>query len=186
MMRVEIIDDMEGLGHVEAFPSGEHFVDLRKNPHAVEQIAPARQFQPLNIFLTAVNSLDSLFSSASAGTRADSPASVSTGEAYEFACQTRLVFAKVSLNFNRDGFVDLASGLKELLERDSGDAIRAVLRISRCDFPVEKHRGFCLSIRLVAHGASVEQAEMRCGLGLVLLQQALLFSGRALRQQFDR
>jgi len=64
---------------------------------------------------------------------------------------------------------------EDLLERDSGDAIRAVLRIGTCDFPAQNRRGFCLSIRLVAQGVSAEQAEMRCGLGLARLQQALLF-----------
>ena len=182
-MRVEIIDDTEGRGPAASFPPGENYVDLRENPHAVELIAPARQYLPLRSFLTAVNSAESSFTSASASTQADSPASVSAGDAYEFASQARLVFAEPSLNFERDRFVDLTAGLKDLLERDSGDAIRAVLRIGTCDFPTQNRRGFCLSIRLVAQGVSAEQAEMRCGLGLARLQQALLFRARALRQQ---
>ncbi len=182
-MRVEIIDDTEGRGPAASFPPGENYVDLRENPHAVELIAPARQYLPLRSFLTAVNSAESSFTSASASTQADSPASVSAGDAYEFASQARLVFAEPSLNFERDRYVDLTAGLKDLLERDSGDAIRAVLRIGTCDFPAKNRRGFCLSIRLVAQGVSAEQAEMRCGLGLARLQQALLFRARALRQQ---
>ncbi len=149
----------------------------------MEQIAPARQYLPLRTFLTAVNSVESSFRSASASIHADSPASVSAGEAYEFASQARLIFADPSLNFDRDRFLDLTAGLKDLLEIDSGDAIRAVLRIATCDFPAQNRRGFCLSIRLVAQGVSAEQAEMRCGLGLARLQQALLFRARALRQK---
>src|ERR1700682_3612057 len=183
-MRVEIIDDTEGCGPAEVFPPGENYVDLRENPSAVERIAPARQYLPLRSFLTAVNSAASSFSSASCGTPADSPASVSAGEGYESASQASLVFAESALNFERDRFVDLTAGLKDLLERDPGDAIRTVLRISPCDFPAQNRRGFCLSIRLVAHGVSVEQAEMRWGLGLARIQQALLFRARALRQQF--
>jgi hypothetical protein len=183
-MRVEIIEDMEGRGLAAVFPPGADYVDLRKNPHAVERIEPARRYPPLRIFLSAVNSADSSFSSVSVSTRADSPASVSAGESYEFASQARLVFAHPSLNFKRERFASLTAGLKELLERDSGEATRAVLRISPCDFPAQGRRGFCLSLRLVAHAVSAEQAEMRCGLGLALLQQALLFSARALRQQF--
>jgi hypothetical protein len=182
-MRVEIIDDSEGCGPATAFPPGENYVDLRENPHAVERIALARQHMPLRNFLTVVNSAESLFASASASTQADSPATVSAGEAYEFASQARLVFAESSDNFERERYRDLTAGLKELLERDSGDAIRAVLRISSCDFPAQNRRGYCLSIRLVAHGASADQAEMRWGLGLARLQQALLFRARALRQQ---
>src|SRR5260221_12078184 len=103
--------------------------------------------RPVRRFLSAEKSADSAFSSASAGTPADSAASVSAGEGYEFASQTNLVFAESPLNFERDLFVDLTAGLKDLLERDSGDAIRAVLRISPCDFPAQNRRGFCLGIR---------------------------------------
>ncbi len=183
-MHVEIIDDTEGRGPATAFPPVENYVDLREDPHAAERIGPARQYPPLRIFLSAVNGTDSSFSSASANTQVDSPASASSGEDYEFAAQARLVFAEPSFNFERDRFMDLTAGLKELLEGDSEDAIRAVLRISLCDFTAQKRRGFCLSIRLVAHGISAEQAEMRCGLGLARMQQALLFKARALRQQF--
>jgi hypothetical protein len=184
-MRVEIIDDTEGRGPATVFPPVENYVDLHENPHAVERIGPARQYPPLRIFLNAVNSADSSFCSLSASTQVDSPASASTGEVYEFASQARLVFVETSFNFERDRFVGLAGGLKDLLERDSEDVTRTVLRISLCDFTAQKRRGFCLSIRLVAHGVSGEQAEMRCGLGLARMQQALLFKARALRQQFD-
>jgi hypothetical protein len=183
-MRVEIVDDTEGRGPATAFPSAENYVDLRENPNAIERIALARQHLPLRNFLTAVNGADSFFASISCSTQADSPATVSAGEAYEFASQASLVFAESSINFERDSFRDLSAGLKELLERDSGDAIRAVLRISPCDFRSESRRGFCLSVRLVAHGASAEHAELRWGLGLARVQQALLFCARALRQQF--
>jgi hypothetical protein len=183
-MRVEIIDDTEGRGPAKTFPPSENYLDLRENLKAVERIALARQYLPLRNFLTAVNGADSIFTSASCGTQADSPATVSAGEAYEFASQARLVFAESSINFKDDSYRDLAAGLKELLERDSGDAIRAVLRISPCEFPAGGRRGYCLSIRLVAHGASAEQAELRWGLGSARVQQALLFCARALRQQF--
>jgi len=92
-MRVEIIDDTEGRGPAASFPPGENYVDLRENPHAVELIAPARHTAAPQ-FLTAVNSAESSFTSASASTQADSPASVSAGDAYEFASQARLVFAE--------------------------------------------------------------------------------------------
>jgi len=181
-MRVEIIDDTEGRGPAVKFPPGENYVDLREYPLAVEGIAPASEYLPLRSFLTAMNGAESSFKSASASTKADSPASVSLGQVFEFASQARLVFAEASFNFERDRFVELTAGLKDLLERDSGDAIRAVLRIATCDFPAQNRRGFCLSIRVVAQGVSAEQAEMRCGIGLARLQQALLFRVRALRQ----
>jgi hypothetical protein len=184
-MRVDIIDDTEGRGPALVFPPGENYVDLRENPRAVERIEPARRHTPFRSFLAAVNSSDSLFSSASACTRNDSPPAGSAGEGCEFASHTSLVFAESFLNFEREHFRDLTARLKELLEHDPGDAIRAVLRISTCEFPRQNRRGFSLGICLVAHGTSAAQAEMRWGLGLARLQQALLFRSRALRQQFS-
>ena len=93
------------------------------------------------------------------------------------------MFSESTLNGERRRYVDLSSGLKELLERDTADAIRAVLRISSCDFTAESQRGYCLDICLVAVGNSAQQAELRWGLGLARIQQALLFRSRALKQQ---
>ena len=93
------------------------------------------------------------------------------------------MFAASSLNFDRANYTEIAASLKELLERDSADSIRGMLRISPCDFPEQNRRGFCLEIRLVARGDSAKQAEVRWGLGLARVQQALLFRARALGQQ---
>ena len=182
-MRVEVVDDSEGRGPALVFPPAENYVDLRENPRAVEQIAAARQYSPLRNFLTAINGSESLFTSASVATKSELPPAVSADNAYEFASQTSLVFAEPSLNFDRDCYSDLVSSLEQLLERDPGNAVRAVLRISHCDFPSEKKRGYCLGIRLTAQGISPEQAEMRWGLGLARVQQALLFRARGLKQQ---
>jgi hypothetical protein len=184
-MRVEIVEEAEGTPPASVFPPGENYFDLRANPQAIEQIGAARKYLPLRNFLVSVNSGESVFTTASIATRSDSPATVSADLAYEFASQVRIVFAEPSLNWERRYYVDLGSGLKELLERDTADAIRAVLRISSCEFTAEKQLGFCLDIRLVAEGASAQQAELRWGLGLVRVQQALLFRSRALKQQIS-
>ena len=110
------------------FPSGEKYFDLRANPQAIERIAGARQYLPLRNFLASVNSEESIFATASATTRSELPATVSADLAHEFASQARIVFAEPSLNWERRHYVDLRSGLKELLERDTADAVRAVLR----------------------------------------------------------
>jgi len=135
-MRVEIIDDTEGRGPARPdFPPGGNYVDLRENPHAVERMRRQGNTCRFALSLRPVNSAESSFSSASASIQADSPATVSAGDAYEFASQARLVFVEPSLNFERDRYVDLTAGLRDLLERDSGDAIRAVLRIGPAIFP---------------------------------------------------
>jgi hypothetical protein len=183
-MRVEIVEEAEGAPPASVFPPDENYFDLRANPQAIERIEEARQYLPLRNFLAAVNGAESVFTTASVTTKSDFPAAVSTDLAHEFASQARIVFAELSLNWERRYYVDLSSGLKELLERDSADAIRALLRISSCDFTAENRRGFCLDIRLVAEGGSAQQAELRSGLGLARVQQALLFRSRALKLQF--
>jgi len=182
-VRVEIVEETEGKAAAPVFPPDEDYLDLRVNPSAIEGISAARQYLPLRNFLTSVNGPESVFATASAATKADLPAAVSAGPAYEFASQATIVFAVPSLNWERRPYMDLCSGLKELLERDTANAARTVLRISSCDFTEENRRGFCLSIRLVAEGSSAQQAELRWGLGLARIQQALLFRSRALKQQ---
>ena len=181
-MRVEIVEDGNGNASAQVFPPVESYLDLRANPHAIEGVAAARKYLPLRNFLTSVNSEESIFASAGATTKSDLPAAVSAGLAYEFASQTMIVFVDPSFNSERKIYADLASGLKELLERDSADTVRLVLRISACDFTAQNQVGFCLSIRLVAEGTSAQQAELRWGLGLARVQQALLFRSRALKQ----
>jgi hypothetical protein len=181
-MRVEIVEAAEAEKPSTAFPPDEDFVNLRENPQAIQTIAAAREYPPLRNFLTTVNGTESIFTTVSASTRSDLPAA-SGDSAHEFAFEAALVFGEISLNFDRKQYAELSSGLKELLERDTTDTLRAVLRIASCDFPAQSRRGFCLGIRLVAEGDSPEQAELRCGLAMARVQQALLFRARSLKQQ---
>ena len=182
-MRVEIVEEGESKAQSPVFPPDENYIDLHANPQEIERIAAARQYLPLRNFLTSVNGEDSIFATASATIKSDLPAAVSAGPAYEFASQMMIVFADSALNWEWRHYLDLNSGLKELLERDANDTVRAVLRISSCDFTADNRRGFCLTIRLVAEGSSAQQAELRWGLGLARVQQALLFRSRALKQR---
>jgi hypothetical protein len=182
-MRVVIEDEIEAPAAVPAFPSGESYIDLRQNPRAVERIGFARSYLPLRNFLTAINSAKSVFTSAAATTECKPASGGPAGEGFEFTSSIRLVFAILALNFDRIQYTDIAAALKELLERDSAESIRAVMRISPCDFPEQGHRGFCLEVQLIAWGESPRQAEVRWGLGLARVQQALLFRARALGQQ---
>jgi hypothetical protein len=182
-MRVEIADDTAGPAEVAVFPPSENYVDLRQNSHGVERIAAARAYLPLRSFLSAVNSPESVFASATAAIQCKSAAADDSDEIYEFSSWTSLVFTVPSLNFDRSHYIELAEGLKELLERDSEDSMRGVLRVSPCYFPEQSRRGFCLGIQLVARGDSAKQAELRWGLGLARVQQALLFRARTLGQQ---
>jgi len=184
-MRVEIVEDDGDEPAALRFPPEGDYQDLRENPRAIDGIAAARRYLPLRNFLAALNSPDSLYCTASATTKSDSPAAISAGLAHEFASQVSLVFADPAFNADRSRFTELSRGLKDLLERDPTDAVRAALRISSCNFPRQNRIGFCLSIRVVAVGESAAQTELRWGLALARVQQALLFRGRALKQQVD-
>ncbi len=177
-MRIEIVNDAGGPAPGPTFPPGDNYVDLRQNPHAVEQSAAAREYLPLRNFLVAVNSPESLFASASR-LPPNMDRRPAAGGDHEFISRTIIVFAAASLNFDRGHYVELATGLKELLERDPGDSSRGVLQISPCDFVDQNERGYCLKIQLTAKGDSSSQAELRWGLGLAFaLQRALLFRAR--------
>lgn len=182
-MQIDITDEAGDQAAAATFPPQGGFPDLRENLQAIAQIPSAREHPPLRTFLATLNGPDAIFTTFSVATKADSPAAVAGGGAYEFASQVGIVFAIPALNWERRHYADLCSGLKELLERDGSDAIRVALKISPCNFTAERQSGFCLEVRLVAQGNSAQQAELRWGLGLARIQQALLFSSRALKQQ---
>lgn len=177
-MQVDIIET-EDETPATVFPP----LDLRENPQQIERMRAARRYPSLRNFLASVNGPDSILATGNVGIKSDLPSAVSGGAAHEFASQIEIVFSAPPFNWDRQHYLDFRSGLKELLERDASDALRVVLKISRCDFRAEKRNGFCLAVRLVAKGSSEEQAELRWGLGLARLQQALLFGSRALKQQ---
>ena len=185
-MRVEIIVDTRAPGGAAIFPPAANYVDLRANPHAVEQIRSAREHLPLRNFLIAVNSAESVFQSVSASTQVTSVATLPDAGAFEFASEIYIAIAESPLRFAKETHSELAAALKDLLERDVTDAVRAVLRISPCRFADEDRDGFILGIVLIGSGTSVAQAETRWALGLARVQQALLFSARTIRLSGNR
>ena len=153
-------------------------LDLRQTPAALREIEPARRHRPLHSFLAAVNSDDSVFSTVRCGVWLEPE----QGETSEFASQIDVVFALHEFNLDRLRYEGLCQRLMELLTRDAGEAMHAELRLRRCYFRQTDERGFCLAMLLRARGETPGQAELRWGLGLVRLQQALLFVSRAIRQ----
>jgi len=175
------------------------YFDLREDTKLIERLEVARQHPPLRNFLTAMNSADSLFATARCktwltqqdpGSGAASGAATAPGTSMEpcqFASQVDLVFTPEQFNFNRSQYAELTGRLVELLTRESApDALRVALRARACHFRAPSRWGFCLAVFLYARGATPEQAEVRWGLGLVRIQQALLFTSRILRQKIAR
>lgn len=160
------------------------YFDLREDPRAIARIEEARQHPPLRNFLVAVNSDDSVFSTARCKTWLEQGTAAPGAEAGEFASHIDLVFVPERFNFERSRYDSLSQRLEELLTRETApDALRSELCVRPCRFGVPGRLGFCLRILLRARGATPEQAELRWGLGLARIQQALLFLSRLIRQQ---
>jgi hypothetical protein len=184
-MRVEVVFE---LGEADALlevpwakPDGSaRYLDLRDDPKTIQQIEPARRHRPLHNFLATVNSADSVFSTASCRVWLEPE----TGETSEFVSEIDLFFALEDLNAERSHYEGLCQRLVELLAHESGETVRAELRLRRCQFARTGGHGFCVAIFLRARGETAGQAEIRWGLGLTHLQQALLFVSRTVRQRF--
>lgn len=158
------------------------YLDLRDDPRALAQMEPARRHRPLRDFLAAVNSADSVFSTARCKTWLGSRNPPGEAGASEFASRIDLFFALEDFNLERSRYEDLARRLLELLARDPGDALSARLCLHHCCFRAHSAPGYALRIFLYARGVTPGQAELRWGLGLARLQQALLFISRVVRQ----
>ena len=191
-MRVEVQLDPSQPGEPIKVPwenrsAGARYVDLREDAAALAQIEPARRHRPLHSLLAALNSADSVFSSIRCAAWLDSdepaPAGPPGGEAgaSEFASRVDLVFAEEEMNSQRALYEGLIQQLQDLLTRDAGDALRVRLALLPCKFHDAGQKGFALSVQLFARGETPGQAELRWGLGLVRVQQALLFVSRVIR-----
>lgn len=161
-----------------------HYFDLRENPSALSKIEPARQHRPLHTFLSTINSGTSPLASARCSTWSEPAAAAGSSETVKFASQVDLVFTEESWNFDRGLYQALAERTGELLTREGTEgATRAELRLHPCHFGKDPRPGYALAVRVFARGATLEQAELRWGLGLARVQQALLFAARAVRQE---
>ncbi len=185
-MRVEAAFELEESHDTLEIPweSAEgRYLDLRENPGLLERLEAARQSRPLRSFLAAVNSAASVFSTARCKLWLRQEPRGSGPDASEFVSRVDLVFASEPLNFDRGRYEELSRRLQELLTGDAAShALRAELRTRPCRFRTPGRSGFSLRILLYACGTTPEQAELRWGLGLARVQQALLFSSRILRQ----
>jgi hypothetical protein len=185
-MRVEAVNSLGVSGGTIEVPwsaaDGDHYLDLRENPEAITQISAAREYSPLAGFLTVVNGVGSLFSTVRAKVW-EEPAS-QAGAEFTFHSRVDLMFARPELNFISERYEDAVQRLIALWMKDtSGDALSVRMEILPCAYGDSKKEGAALRLTLRARSASAEQARVRWGLGIVRVQQALLFVSRAMRQK---
>ena len=188
-MRVEAIDLLESArtkaeSETIRVPwqsaDGTKYVNLRENPEAISGIAAALEHPPMAGFLSAINGDSSLFSTVRVKIWASAPSQ--SGEEPSFQSRIDLIFAYQPFNFVAGHYDEAVRRLVELCMKDSADSLTARLEILPCLFDGQSNLGAGLRIVFTARGASPEQARTRWGLGLMKLQQALLFVSRAMRQ----
>jgi hypothetical protein len=185
-MRVEAVNSLGLSARAIEIPwrgaDGEQYLDLRESPAAIVQIAAARENSPLAGFLTAVNGAGSLFSTVRAKVWEESASHA--GVEFSFHSRVDLMFARPEFNLIPERYEDAAQRLVALWMKDtSGDALSVRMEILPCAYGDAKKEGAALRLTLTARSASAEQARARWGLGIVRVQQALLFVSRAMRQK---
>jgi hypothetical protein len=191
-MRVEAVNSLGVSAAAIEIPwsgaDGTVYLDLRENPTAISQIEAAREHSPLAGFLTAVNGPGSLFATVRAKTwdETGGPA----GAEYTFHSRVDLMFKRAEFNFMAERYEDVARRLVDLWMRDTaGDALSVRIEILPCNYIAAntdgraKTEGAALRLILTSRSTSAEQARVRWGLGIVRVQQALLFVSRAMRQK---
>jgi hypothetical protein len=185
-MRVEAVNSLGVIGVAIEIPwsgaEGDTYLDLRENPPAIAQINAARENTPLMTFLTSVNGPGSLFATVRAKVWDEQNAQ--PGGDFTFHSRMDLMFAQSAFNFMPERYEDTVQRLVVLWMRDtSGDTLSVRLEILPCAYGSEKKEGAALRLTLTARSTSAEQARVRWGLGIVRVQQALLFVSRAMRQK---
>jgi hypothetical protein len=127
----------------------------------------------LRSFAAAIESDDSLFQCEN----------VAPWVVSQALCRADFVlrFRRKELEGNRGLHLAMVQKLIELL-RGAGSAETLASRICLA----KRDAGTQLEVRLEARGGSSEQARLRWGLGVVHVQQALLFTSRFLRHQMGQ
>jgi hypothetical protein len=129
-----------------------------------------------------VNGAGSLFSTVRAKVWAESASQA--GAEFTFHSRVDLMFARTEFNFIPERYEDAVQRLVALWMKDtSGDALSVRMEILPRVYGGAKTEGAALRLTLIARSASAEQARVRWGLGIVRVQQALLFVSRAMRQK---
>ena len=143
--------------------------------------AGAAENRAAQAFLQAVNGEESFFRASFC----DAPQERSGGAPGQavFAGSFLLVFADAPLNQQRGQYFGLLETLRDLLAKEgSNDFLEARLGLVQAEAAPDGHS---LLGELIARGESAAQAELRWGLGLAHIQQAILFSARLLRRKLS-
>ncbi|HEV3218898.1 MAG TPA: hypothetical protein VGZ48_03960 [Candidatus Acidoferrales bacterium] len=162
--------------------AGDEYLDLRENAGAITQISVARENPPFARLLLALNEEVSVFRTVRAKVwTADAG---DAGAENIFQSRIELIFARDSFNAMPERIEEVVGRLVQLWMKDaSADSLSARLEILPCSYQISGRDGAALGITFSARAANAEQARIRWSLGLVRVQQALLFVSREMKQR---
>jgi hypothetical protein len=155
-------------------------VDEQGNTISVEGAAePAAQHPALRSLLANLSGAGSPFSTFSCKTwsaqeEGDTAACI-------FVSAVGIIFQHEADNSAMKSFIGVAHRLAGLLHTEA-EFLSAEILICRAVFS-EERSSYCLQLTLSAKGSTASQAQMRWGLGLAHVQQALLFVARELLRE---
>jgi len=153
-----------------------------RSPLALPQVPENRAVQA---FLQAVNGEESVFRASCCEPvreKRQDPSKQST-----VAGSFLLEFCDAALNRQRGQYFVLLETLRELLAKaGSEDFLEARLGLVNAADSATQAEAYSLFLELIGRGESAAQAELRWGLGVAHLQQAVLFSARLLRKKLSQ
>jgi hypothetical protein len=143
-------------------------------------IGKVSESQALAGFCAAVRGKDSFFHLQDSIAGFAGPSSKAHGA---YIGQFRIAFRRLDLSGDRNLYFTLLKTLHELLERTSAsDALFATMCVTAPATDQSNGGEPALVLQLEAVGVTPEQAELRWGLGLAHVQEALLCASRLMRE----
>ena len=189
---VELGAEDDSLEFPWASPDGAlRYLDLRGQPDLLLYVSEANQYPELGKYLEVLNSERSVFLTA----KCDVWSETELGEAeaiYEakvkLGCYIDHLFTELDeedeRRFSFDAHENFAARLVELLNRVPPISLALEAIIRRCYYHVEQgiRSGYYMTFYLFGYGDELEEARKRWGIGLELLQNAMVQLSAELRR----
>ncbi len=159
-------------------------VEILANAALPKSPAQAPENRALQVLLQAVNGEDSFFRISLC--EAPQETVQDSSRHNQISGSFLLMFSDEALNQQRGQYFALLESLRELLAKaGSEDSLQARLGLASSAGPGEQVASYSLYLQLISRGESAAQAELRWGLAVAHLQQAVLFSARLLRKKLS-
>lgn len=182
---VELGQDDPALEMPWTDPDGRlQYHDLRRNPEALLLLDEATSYQELGEFLAATNSSRSILESAKCDAWAASELDESEdvyGATVKCVSYVDLLFCDDGRRFDFDAHESFAERVVELLGRAPEVSASVEIIIRRCYYTAEdgtdqgeSRAGFYYTVYVSGYGDDPDDARTRWGIGLKLVQNALL------------